>query len=129
METPAHVKKQPPSDTPGWVRTGWPDRTGLGVAVRHGPTSVELRSDELVVAALRPDPEQIDPPGEVRVYLSAVVNWPEDDEAQGISERLPAAVVLDTGFDQVRLDLAGAAALAAALQTLVATERPDLPPD
>jgi hypothetical protein len=111
----------------GWVPVGWPDPAGLGTWVRHHPTSVEVSTSELVVETLRPDLEQAEPPGRIRVYLYARACWgagcTSRDEREATVLRLPAAVVIDTGTEQVRLDLPGADALGTALHTLTGRPR------
>jgi hypothetical protein len=54
---------------------GWPTVTDTSLWVRHHSSSVELRSDEYTVNTLRPDLAQTEPPGVLRVYLSAYVHW------------------------------------------------------
>jgi len=90
----------------------------LGTWVRHHPTSVELSTKQLAVTTLSPDLEQIEPPGEFRVYLYTRACWAGCASREDTALRLLAAVVVDTGTEQVRLDLPGAAALGTALQML-----------
>jgi len=87
-------------------------------AVRHGVAHVELRSGEAVITALRPDFEQGEPPGRIVVYLSAELDWQAGANPEDAELRLPVAVVIDTGIDQVRLDHAAAEELSAALVAL-----------
>lgn len=96
----------------GWVPVGWPNPAGVATWVRHRATSIEISSSEFVVATLPPDLEQAEPPGEIRVYLHAQACW------AGAVLRLPAAVVLDTGTEQVRMDLPAAGALGTALHRI-----------
>jgi hypothetical protein len=107
---------------------GWHTVTDTSLWVRHRANSVELRSDEYTIDTLRPDLEQAEPSGVLRVYLSAYVRWlePTDPDDAGLL-RLPTTVVIDTGIDQVRLDLdqAAARALTAALQRLSSPPRPN----
>jgi hypothetical protein len=122
----------PPTENPepgGWTPVGWHNVTDTSLWVRHRANSVELRSDEYTINTLRPDLEQTEPPGVLRVYLSAYLRWLQptspDDAASML--RLPTSVVMDTGIDQVRLDQDAVRALTAALRRLSSTPRPEHP--
>jgi hypothetical protein len=105
---------------------GWHTTTDTSLWVRHRANSVELRSHEYTIDTLRPDLEQTEPPGVLRVYLSAYLRWlnPTNPDNADLL-RLPTTVVIDTGIDQVRLDQTAARALTAALQRLSSTPQPN----
>ncbi|MGH8573685.1 MAG: hypothetical protein ACREX8_14100, partial [Gammaproteobacteria bacterium] len=110
----------------GWLPVGWPNPANITTWVRHHPSSVELSTNEFRVGTLRPDLEQTERPGEIRVYLHAQASWAGCATDEDSTLRLPAAVVLDTGTEQVRLDLPDAMALGTALHRI--SGRPPEPP-
>lgn len=101
-----------------WVSVGWHSVAETSLWVRHSRSAVELRSNECTVPTLRPDLDQTEPPGTVRVYLSAYVRWLEylDPGDAGRVLILPATVVINIGNDEVRLDQTGVRALIQALR-------------
>jgi hypothetical protein len=90
--------------------------------LRHSGAHVELRSSTFEITAQRPDFEQDEPPGRITVYLSAEIDRQAFADSDDVELRLPAAVVIDTGIDQVRLDRQAARALVNAVTAL--TEAP-----
>lgn len=139
--TPADELDIPPNPEPGalwiqppgagcgadqWQPLGWPSPAGLATAIRRHPTAIEIRSSELVIGTLPIDVEQRLPPDPLRLYLSSYLDWQADADRP---DTMPAAIIIETGDDEIRLSLASAAVLVQAVLALLGTADQPLVPD
>ena len=115
---PDRLWMQPPGSSKGdprdWIGFGWPGPAGLETAMFRERDGVEIRTSELLIAALPLDVEQTELPPPLRLYLSAFVAQPPTAPLPAVR----AAVILSTGRHECRLSLPAANLLAGALRGL-----------